>query len=127
MNNKKTFWMNVFFAIAWALLCLLLFATDIDYVERTVTHNILIALVQLFIVAVPIITAIFLCKPANIFVRKLALLGNYGCAFGIIFLLLATVYKQPSVVMRTDFLFVFLFYFFVIIPFVINLKAIRAS
>lgn len=127
MIYKKTFWMNVFFAIAWVLICLLSFATDIDYVERTTTYKFISAFIQLFILVVPIITAILLCKPNKPLLRKFALLGNYCCIIGIISLLLSIMYKEPTAVISTEFLFVFLFCFLVISPFVINLKAIKAS
>lgn len=126
MIYKKTFWMNVFFAIAWVLFCLLSFATDIDYVEYTATYKLISTFIQLFILVVPIITAILLCKPKKPLLRKFALLGNYCCSIGIIALILRIIYEQPSAVVSTELLFVFLFYFLFIIPFVINLKAIKS-
>lgn len=127
MKFKKTFWMNVFFAIVWALFCWLSYAIDIDYVERTTTYKLISAFIHLIILFVPIITAILLCKPINPFMRKLALFGNYCCSIVIIFFMLVVVYKKQSAVISIDNLFVFLFLFVVLTPFLINLKAVKAS
>lgn len=76
MEFKKTFWMNVFFAITLVLLYLLSYATDIDYVEHTTRQKIVSFSIQLAVLAVPIITAIHFYKSNWSLVRKLALLGN---------------------------------------------------
>ena len=57
MTFKKTFWMNVLFAVALAFLYFVSYATDIDYVEHTTRQKIVSALIQLSVLAVPIITA----------------------------------------------------------------------
>lgn len=127
MNYKKTFWMNVFFAIAWVLLCLLSFATDIDYVEHTLTYKIFTAFIQLFILAIPITTAIYMYKSNNLLLRKFALFGNYLSVIGTILSLLFTIYHQPSIVISISFLIVLFVYCIFVTPFLINLKAVKAS
>ena len=126
MTYKKTFWMNVFFAIAWLLLCLLSFATDIDYVEHTLTYKIFTAFVQLFILSTSIITVLHLYKSNKSLVRKLALFSNYSCIIGTILSLLFTIYHQPSIVITISFLIVFFVYCIFAAPFLINLKALRS-
>jgi hypothetical protein len=65
--------------------------------------------------------------PNKSFLHKLALLGNYCCVIGMVVLLLVIVYKQLPAVFDKDFLYAFLFYFMLILPFVINSKAVKAG
>lgn len=126
MTYKKTFWMNVFFVIAWVLLCLLSFATDIDYVEHTLTYKIFTAFVQLFILSTSIITAVHLYKSNKSLVRKFVLFSNYSCVIGTILSLLFTIYHQPSIVISFEFLIIVFIYCVFTLPFVLNIKAIKA-
>ncbi len=126
MEFKKTFWMNVFFTIAWMLLCLLSFATDIDYVEHTLTYKIFTAFIQLFILTIPITTAIYMYKSNNLLLRKFALFGNYLSAIGILVCILAIIFYQLSKIFSMDFLIVLFVYCIFAAPFLINLKALRS-
>lgn len=125
MTYKKTFWMNVFFAIAWVLLCLLSFATDIDYVEHTLTYKLFTAFIQLFIFSTSIITVVHLYKSNKSLILKFALFSNYSCVIGTILSLLFTIYHQPSIVISISFLIVLFVYCLFATPFLINLKALR--
>ena len=127
MTYKKTFWMNVLFAIFWVLLCLLSFATDIDYVEHTLTHKILSLVTQLFIFATFIVTAVHLYKTNKSSLTKLAVFTNYSSISVAIGYLLISVYYQPSNLISMDFLYLLFFYSLFITPFVVNLKALRKS
>jgi hypothetical protein len=127
MTYKKTFWMNLLFAILWVLLCLLSFATDIDYVEHTLTHKILSLVTQLFIFATSIVTAVHLYKLNKSSSTKLAIFSNYSSISVAIGYLLISVYYQPSNLISMDFLYLLFFYSLFITPFVINLKALRKS
>jgi hypothetical protein len=126
MTYKKTFWMNVFFAILWVLFCFVGFAIDIDYEERTVIHKVLSALIQLFILAVPLTTAFYLFKPTSS-IRELTLLANYCCIFSAVLFILLTVISHSSIIFSMNFLILLFVYFIFALPFLINLKAIRAS
>jgi hypothetical protein len=127
MNFKKTFWMNVIGSIAWVLLCLLSFATDVDYVEHSLTHKAISFVTQLLFLTTFVITAFHLYKPNAFLIRKLALFGNYLCVIVTILYLLAIVYYQLSMLISIDFLFVVFLYCLFILPFIINIKAIKAS
>ena len=111
MTNVKTFWLNIFFAVVWVLLCALSFATDIDYVENTMTQKVLSALMQLFILTIPIITAIYLYKSNNFMLRKVVLFSNYSALMIIVLCLLAVIYNQPSLFSSFDFVILFLLFF----------------
>ncbi len=127
MTNVKTFSLNVFFAVVWVLLCVLSFATDIDYVENTMTQKVLSALMQLFILTIPIITAIYLYKSNNCMLRKVVLFSNYSALMIIVLCLLAVIYNQPSLFSSFDFVILFFIYFVFSLPFLINLKVLKAS
>jgi hypothetical protein len=118
--------MNVFFAIAWFLLCLLSFATDIDYVEHTLTYKIFTAFIQLFILSTSIITAAHLYKSNKSLVRRFSLFANYSCVITAIFSLLFTIYHQPSIVISFEFLVIAFIYCVFTLPFILNIKAIKA-
>ena len=127
MKFKKTFWMNVLFAILWVLFCLISFATDIDYVEHTLKYKILSLLTQLLILTTSIVTAIRLFKTNKMSLGKVAILANYSSVAVLIGYFLITLYFQPPKFISMDFLYLLLFYGFVITPSVINLKALRNS
>lgn len=127
MIYKKTFWLNVVVATSWALLCLLSFATDIDYVERSSIYHIVSALTQLLILATLLMTAFSLYKPNPSLMRKLALFGNYFSVTATVSYFLTIVLYQPSMLISIDFLIVFFLYCLFILPFVINLKVLKAS
>ncbi len=127
MEFKKTFWMNFVGSIAWVLLCLLSFATDIDYVEHTLTHKVISFVTQLLFLSTFVITAFHLYKSNTFLMRKLALFGNYFSVIATVLYLLAVVYYQPSMLISLNFLIVFSVYCIFILPFVINLKAVKAS
>ena len=127
MKFKKTFWMNVLFAILWVLFCLLSFATDIDYVEQTLIYKLLSLLTQLLILTTSLVTATHLFKTNKTSLGKLAIFANYSSVAVLIGYFLTTLYFQPSKLITMDFLYLLLFYGFIITPFVINLKALRNS
>ena len=77
--------------------------------------------------AVLLITAFYLFKPKSQLVLKFALLGNYFSVIVTIFYLMANIYYQPSILFRIDFIFVLTFYSIFVLPFVINLKTLKAS
>lgn len=126
MTFKKTFWMNVLFAVALAFLYFVSYATDIDYVEHTTRQKIVSALIQLSVLAVPIITATHLYKSNSLLVRKLSLIGNYCGVVLTVLYLIAIVYHQPSMFFDIGFLIVVFAYVIFILPFVLNLKALRS-
>ncbi len=127
MQFNKTFWMNVLFAVALAFLYFVSYATDIDYVEHTLRQKIISFGIQLCVLAVPIVTAIHLYKSNWLLLRKLSLLGNYCGVVFTIFYLIAIVYHQPSMFKDEGFFIIVLVYVLFILPFVINLKALKAS
>lgn len=127
MEFKKTFWMNILFAIALAFLYFLSYATDIDYVEHTTRQKIISFSVQLAVLAVPIITAIYLYASNTSLLRKLALFGNYCGVVLTILYLLTIVYHQPSMFIDIGFFIIVFLYCVFLVPFVINLKALRSS
>ena len=127
MNFKKTFWMDVVGSLAWVFLCLLSFATDIDYVEHTLLHNVISTLTQLLILVTLVITAFYLYKPNTLLMRNMALFGNYFSAIVSVFYLIAIMFYQLPSLISIDFLIVFTLYCLFILPFVINLKALKAS
>ena len=93
MTHKKTFWMNLVIAIAWALLCLLGNITDIDYEKHSTVHNAITIFVQLSILATLIVTSIHLLK---LTLHKFAVFSNYLSVILTIVSLIATFYYQPS-------------------------------
>ena len=125
MKFKKTFWMNVLFAILWVLFCLLSFATDIDYVEHTLIYKLLSLLIQLLILTTSIVTAIHLFRTNKTSLGKEAIFANYSSVAVLVGYFLTTLYFQPPKFISMDFLYLLLFYGFIITPFVINLKALR--
>ena len=127
MKFKKTFWMNVSFAILWVLFCLLSFATDIDYVEYTLKYKLLSLFTQLLILTTSIVTAIHLFRTNKTSLGKVAILANYSSVAVLIGYFLTTLYFQPSILISIDFLYLLLFYGFVITPFAISLKVLRNS
>lgn len=127
MIFKKTFWMNILFASALAFLYFVSYVTDIDYVEHTLTHKIISFSIQLAVIAVPIITAIHLYVSNNSLIRRLALIGNYCGVVLTIFYLLAIIFQQPKMFMDEGFFIIVFAYVIFIFPFVINLKALKAS
>lgn len=127
MISKKTFWMNVIGAIAWVLFCLLSFATDIDYVEHTLTDKVISFVTQLLFLTTFLITAFHLYKPNTLLMRKLASFSNYSSVTVTVLYLLTFLYYQPSKLFSLDFIIVFSVYCIFILPFVINLKAVKAS
>ena len=127
MKFKKTFWMNVMFAILWVLFCLLSFATDMDYVEHTLIYKLLSLLTQLLILITSIVTTTHLFKTNKTSLSKVAIIANYSSVAVLIGYFLTTLYFQPSKLITMDFLYLLLFYGFIITPFVINLKALRNS
>ena len=127
MKLKKTFWMNVLFAILWVFFCLLSFATDIDYVEHTLTYKLLSLFIQLLILTTSIVTAIRLFRTNKMSLGKLAILSNYSSVALLIDYFLTSLYFQPSILISIDFVYLLLFYGFVITPFAINIKVLRNS
>ena len=127
MKFKKTFWMNVLFAILWVLFCLISFATDIDYLEHTLKYKILSLLTQLLILITSIVTTTQLFKTNKTSLGKVAIFANYSSVAVLIGYFLTTLYFQPSILISIDFLYLLLFYGFVITPFAINLKVLRNS
>ncbi len=127
MIYKNTFWMNIFIALVLPFIYFLGYATDIDYVEHTQTQKIISAFIQACVLGIPIVTAIFLYKPNALLMGKLALIGNYCFVIGTIFYLIAVVYYQPSILISIDFVIVFAIYCVFTLPFIINLKALKAS
>ena len=125
MNGKKIFWMNVVFAILFVLFCFLSFATDIDYVEKTLIHKLLSLLTQLLILTTSIVTSIHLSRMNKMSLGKLAILFNYSSVAVLIGYFLTTLYFQPPKYISMDFLYLLLFYGFIITPFLINLKSLR--
>jgi hypothetical protein len=126
MLFKKTFWMNVVFAIFWILFCIVFFATDMDYVEHTLTHKILSLFTQLLILTTSIITAVHLFKLNKSSISKVILFANYASIAVLIGYLLIPLYYQPSKFISMDFLYLTFFYGLFIAPFVINLIALRS-
>jgi ABC-type transport system involved in cytochrome c biogenesis permease component len=125
MNKKKTFWMNVLFAILWVLFCLIFFATDIDYVEHTLIHKILSLGTQLLIFTTSIVTAIHLYKTNKILLGKVVIFANYSSVAVLIANLLNDTSDNWSAFISLGFWILLLFYSFLIAPFVINLKVLR--
>jgi ABC-type transport system involved in cytochrome c biogenesis permease component len=125
MNQKKTFWMNVLFAILWVLFCLIFFATDIDYVEHTLIHKILSLGTQLLIFTTSIVTAIHLYKTNKILLGKVVIFANYSSVAVLIANLLNDTSDNWSAFISLGFWILLLFYSFLIAPFVINLKVLR--
>jgi hypothetical protein len=128
MTYKKTFWMNVLFAILWVLGCLLSFATDINYVEHSQTYKILSLLTQLFIFATSIVTAVHLYKSNKSSSTKLAIFSNYSSiSLTIGYLIYMLYFRDFSYLLSIDFLILIFVYSLFITPFVINLKALKPS
>ena len=127
MKFKKTFWMNVSFAIFWAFFCLIFFATDMDYIEHSLTHKIWSLVTQLLIFTTSIVTAIHLYKKNKTLLGKVEIVANYSSIAVLIANLLNDMPHQPSTFINVGFWIFLLFYGFLIIPFVINLKALRNS
>jgi hypothetical protein len=128
MIYKKTFWMNLLFAILWVLGCLLSFATDINYVEHSLTYKMLSLLTQLFIFATSIVTAVHLYKSNKSSSTKLAIFSNYSSiSLTIGYLLYMLYFRHFSYLLSIDFLILIFVYSLFITPFVINLKALKAS
>lgn len=125
MKFKKTFWMNVLFAILWVLFCLLSFATDIDYVEHTLIYKLLSLLTQLLILTTSIVTATHLFITDKTSPGKVAIVANYSSVAVLIGYFLTTLYFQPSILITMDFLYLLLFYVFLIVPFLINIKELK--
>ncbi len=125
MNFKKTFWMNVFGGITWALFCLMSFATDIDYVEHTLTHKVIGAFVQLFVLAIFAITAFSLNKSNILLMRKLALLGNYCGLIGGVFYLLIIAYLHPSAYISSDLITIISVYLIFSLPCLLNIIILK--
>jgi len=126
MIYKKTFWMNVVVSIGWVMLCLLSFATDIDYVEHTMTHRIISAFVQLFVLANLIITASYMKKPNN-FLRNLALFTNYSLLVFFVLLSAFYFYLDPNIIFSWDLLAIPITFVMFGLPAVINLKALKSN
>jgi hypothetical protein len=128
MTYKKTFWMNLLFAILWVLGCLLSFATDIDYVEHSLTYKMLSLLTQLFIFATSIVTAVYLYKSNKSSLTKLTVFTNYASiSLTISYLLYMLYFRHYSYLLSIDFLILIFVYSLFITPFVINLKALKPS
>lgn len=128
MTYKKTFWMNVLFAILWVLFCLVFVATDADYVEHSLTHKITSLFTQLFIFATLIVTAVHLYKSNKSSLTKLAVFSNYASiSVTIGYLLYMLYFRHYSYLLSIDFLILIFVYSLFITPFVINLKALRNS
>ena len=117
--------MNIVGAICWVLLCLLSFATDIDYVEHTLTHKIIIFSIQFAVFSTLLVTAIFLYKTSNQLFRKLAYFGNYCGLVGVAFYLLHIAYRQPSAFISDDLIAILVFCFTFTLPCFINIKALK--
>jgi hypothetical protein len=126
MLFKKTFWMNVVFAIFWVLFCIVFFATDIDYVEHTLTQKITSLFTQLFVFATSIVTAVHLFKLNKLSISKVIIFANYTSIVVLISYLLIPLFYQPSKFISMDFLYLSFFYGLFITPFLINLKALRS-
>lgn len=118
--------MNVTAAIFW--LFILIFVKNIDYVEYTLIQKIINYTTQLLLSLIFVTTAIHLHKP-TVLLRKLALFGNYGCVTVTVAVLYKTSmgYFQASNLISIDFLIVISFYCLFILPFLINIKALKAS
>lgn len=125
MNFKKTFWMNVVLAIFLPYIFLVSYATDIDFVYRTMAQRAFTISTQLFIFCIPIITAICLWKSNIPMLRKLAFIGNYLTIIGTIFYLVVAIYRFPKQYIDEVFLFILFGYFIFLVPFVINLKMLK--
>ena len=126
MNHKKTFWMNVSFAILWVFCCLIFFASDIDYVEYTLTHKTLSLITRLFIFTTLIVTAVHLRNSNTPLVAKLAIFGNYiSISMIISYLIFSLYFRHFSFILSIDFLILLFVYSLCIFPFVINLREIR--
>ena len=126
MTYKKTFWMNLLFAILWVLGCLLSFATDIDYVEHSLTYKMFSLLTQLFIFATSIVTAVYLYKSNKSSLTKLTVFTNYASiSVTIGYLLYMLYFHHYSYLLSIDFLILIFVYSLFVTPFVINLKALR--
>jgi|688.fasta_scaffold889986_1 hypothetical protein len=123
MKFKKIFWMNLSFAIFWAFFCLIFFATDMDYVEHSLSHKIWSLVTQLLIFTTSIVTAIHLYKTNKTLLGKVVIVANYSSIAVLIANLLNDMPHQPSTFINIGFWIVLLFYGFLIAPFVINLKA----
>jgi putative effector of murein hydrolase len=125
MNYKKTFWMNILFAIALVFLYFVSYATDIDYVEHTTRQKIIRFSVQLSVLAVPIITAIHLYKFNCLLLRKLALIGNCFSVVLTVLYIVVIFYNQPSINMDEAFFIIVFAWAIFILPLIINLKTLR--
>jgi hypothetical protein len=115
--------MNLSFAIFWAFFCLIFFATDMDYVEHSLSHKIWSLVTQLLIFTTSIVTAIHLYKTNKTLLGKVVIVANYSSIAVLIANLLNDMPHQPSTFINIGFWIVLLFYGFLIAPFVINLKA----
>jgi hypothetical protein len=127
MKFKKTFWMNVSFAIFWAFFCLIFFATDIDYVEHSLSHKIWSLVTQLLIFTTTIFTAIHLYKTNKTLLGKFVIFANYSSIAVLIANCLNDMPHQLSALISIGFWIGLLFYGVLIAPFVINIKALRNS
>jgi hypothetical protein len=126
MLYKKTFWMNVVFAIFWAFFCIVFFVTDIDYVEHSLIQKSLSLFTQLLILTTSIITAVHLFKLNKLSISKVIIFANYTSIVVLISYLLIPLFYQPSKFISMDFLYLSFFYGLFITPFLINLKALRS-
>lgn len=126
MMYKKTLTLNVFFAIILVFLYLLGYAIDIDYIEKTTSDKIIIALEQICYLSIPVVSAIHFYKPNCLLMRKLSLFGNYGGVLCNTFYLILLFYVNTSLLMDKEFFIIIFVYALFTLPFVINLKALRS-
>lgn len=76
MNNKKTFWMNVFFVVFWT------FVGFINVADNLIIHAppkraLMLAVIYLLVIATCFITAISIKFNKIRYIKKLAVLGNF--------------------------------------------------
>lgn len=119
MECTKTFWMNVILAIIFIMVSLFgLIGSGVEVLNF---------LRQLLTTATSIITAAHLYKSNKQSLRKLALLVNYCNIIMIICYFITMAYSQRSVFTGINFLIYLFVYITLIVPFAINLKALRNS
>ena len=119
MKFKKTFWMNVILAITFIFFSLFgLIGSGIEVFNF---------LARLFTLATSIITAVHLYKSNTQSLRNFSLFGNYCNIILLIGYLLTSAYSQPTVFTSMNFLIYLFVYIIIILPFAVNLKALRNS
>ena len=123
MAYKKTFWMNVVFTVLAIFLAVVAFILHIN--EHGLAHLPIFIFAYSCIIATPFVTALSLKWTDYSKLKLLAWFANYAAILLTLLKAVIAIYKNPTLLVNVEIIFMLIASSIILLPATINLKALR--